>query len=168
LVDRPPAGPGWLHEIKHDGFRILALKQGGRVQVWSRRGADFTYRFPAIAEAVRGLNVDRALIDGEAIVLQKDGRSDFGALMTKRGGAQATLVAFDLLRLNGDDLRLRPLEARREALQQLVAGVGGILFSEALPPMARWCSPKRASSASKASCRSEQAASIAAAEAATG
>jgi hypothetical protein len=52
LVDRPPAGPGWLHEIKHDGFRILALKQGGRVQVWSRRAADFTYRFPAIAKAV--------------------------------------------------------------------------------------------------------------------
>ena len=60
LTDRPPAGPGWLHEIKHDGFRILARKQGERVQVWSRRGADFTYRFPAIAEAVRGLKVDRA------------------------------------------------------------------------------------------------------------
>jgi ATP-dependent DNA ligase len=60
--------------------------------------------------------VDRALIDGEAVVLRIDGRSDFGALMTKRGGAQATLVAFDLLRLNGDDLHLRPLEALREAL----------------------------------------------------
>jgi hypothetical protein len=59
LTDRPPAGPGWLHEIKHDGFRILARKQGERVQVWSRRGADFTYRFPAIAEAVRSLNVDQ-------------------------------------------------------------------------------------------------------------
>jgi ATP-dependent DNA ligase len=89
LVDRPPAGPGWLHEIKHDGFRILALKQGERVQVWSRRGADFTYRFPTIAKAVGSLNVDRALIDGEAVVLKADGRSDFGALMTKRGGAQA-------------------------------------------------------------------------------
>jgi bifunctional non-homologous end joining protein LigD len=132
LVDRPPAGPGWLHEVKHDGFRILALKQGERVQVWSRRGADFTYRFPAIAEAVRGLSADKALIDGEAVVLRKDGRSDFGALLTKRGGAQATLVAFDLLRLNGDDQRLRPLEARREALQRLVVGVNGILFSEEL------------------------------------
>jgi bifunctional non-homologous end joining protein LigD len=65
-------------------------------------------------------------------VLRKDGRSDFGALLTKRGGAEATLVAFDLVRFNGDDLRLKPLEARREALQRLVAGVGGILFSEAL------------------------------------
>jgi bifunctional non-homologous end joining protein LigD len=49
LTDRPPAGPGWLHEIKHDGFRILARKQGDRVQIWSRRGADFTHRFPTIA-----------------------------------------------------------------------------------------------------------------------
>jgi hypothetical protein len=62
---------------------------------------------------VRGLNVDRALIDGEAVVLRKDGRSDFGALMTKRGNAEATLVAFDLLRLNGDDLR--PQAARGAA-----------------------------------------------------
>ena len=133
LVDRPPAGPGWLHEIKHDGFRIFARKQGERVQVWSRRGADFSYRFPSIAEAVRGLSADEALIDGEAVVLRIDGRSDFHALMTKRGGAEATLVAFDLLRVNGDDLRLRPLEARREALQRLVPNVRhGILFCEAL------------------------------------
>jgi bifunctional non-homologous end joining protein LigD len=84
-----PGGAGWLHEVKHDGFRILVRKLGERAKVWSRRGADFTDRFSAIAEA------DRALIDGEA----DDGRSDFGALLTKRGGAQASLVAFDLLRL---------------------------------------------------------------------
>jgi bifunctional non-homologous end joining protein LigD len=72
------------------------------------------------------------LIDGEAVVLRKDGRSDFGALLIKRGGARATLMAFDLVRLAGDDQRLRPLEVRREALQRLVAGVNGILFSEAL------------------------------------
>jgi bifunctional non-homologous end joining protein LigD len=79
LVDRPPAGPGWLHEVKHDGFRILALKQGEQAKVWSRPGADFTYRFPIIAEAVRGLSADEAVIDGEAVVLRDDGRSDFGA-----------------------------------------------------------------------------------------
>jgi bifunctional non-homologous end joining protein LigD len=123
LVARPPAGPGWLHEIKHDGFRILARKQGERVSVWSRRGADFTYRFPAIAEAVRGQSADKALIDGEAVVLRNDERSDFLALLTKRGGVQASLVAFDIVRLNGDDLRLRslspaggaPTAGRREA-----------------------------------------------------
>ena len=93
---------------------------------------DFTFRFPTIAEAVRGLPADQALIDGEAVVLRKDGRSDFGALLTKRGGAEATLMAFDLVRLDGDDLRLKPLEARREALRRLVASVEGILFSQAL------------------------------------
>ena len=101
LVDRPPAGVGWLHEVKHDGFRLLVRKLGERSKVWSRRGADFTDRFSGIAEAVRGLKVDRALIDGEAVVLRHDEGSDFGALMTKRRGAQAVLVAFDLLRLVG-------------------------------------------------------------------
>lgn len=66
-------------------------------------------------EAVRGLACDSGLLDGEAVVLRKDGRSDFVALLTKRGGAEATLVAFDLLRVDGDDLRLRPLETRRES-----------------------------------------------------
>jgi ATP-dependent DNA ligase len=92
LTARPPAGPGWLHEVKRDGFRILARKQGEQVKIWSRRGAAFTYRFPGTAEAVRGLACDSALLDGEAVVLMDDGRSDFGALMTKGGGAQASFV----------------------------------------------------------------------------
>ena len=134
LVYRPPAGPQWLHEIKHDGFRVLALKDGERVKVWSWRGADFTERFPRIAEAVRDLSVDRALIDGEAIVFLEDGWSDFHALLTKRGGEDAALVAFDLVRLSSDDLRQRPLKARRAALQRIVAKRrgDGILFNEAL------------------------------------
>jgi bifunctional non-homologous end joining protein LigD len=84
---------------------------------------------------VRGLAVDEAMIDGEAVVFRDDGRSDFHALLTKRGGTRAALVAFDLLRLNGDDLRQRPLEKRREALKRLVAKRrgDGILFSDALP-----------------------------------
>jgi ATP-dependent DNA ligase len=132
LVDRPPAGAGWLHEVKHDGWRILASKQGERVQLWTRHGAAFKDRFSRIAEAVHGLGADEALIDGEAVLLRDGGGSDFGALMTKRGGAQASLVAFDLLRREGEDLRLRPIEARREALKRLVVGIDGILFSEAL------------------------------------
>ena len=76
---------------------------------------------------------DDALIDGGGgRWSSSNGRSDFHALLTKRGGTQASLVAFDLLRLNDEDLRLRPIEARREALRRLVDGVGGIVFSEAL------------------------------------
>jgi bifunctional non-homologous end joining protein LigD len=132
LVAAPPAGPGWLHEMKHDGFRILARKQGERVEVWSRRGTLFNDRFPRIAEAVGALPVDNALIDGEAVVFLPDGHSDFAALRTKDGGQQAAFVAFNLLDLEGDDLRQHPLEERREALAHLVAGVDDIRFSEAL------------------------------------
>jgi bifunctional non-homologous end joining protein LigD len=135
LLDRPPAGPGWLHEVKHDGFRILARKLSGeRAKIWSRRGADFTDRFPAIAEAVRGLPTDQALIDGEAVVFRDDGRSDFHALLTKRGALMAVLVAFDLLCREGEDMRGWPIEARREALLRFVAERrgDGIVFSEAL------------------------------------
>ena len=82
LVAKPPAGPGWLHEAKHDGFRLLAFKDGERVRLWSRRGADFTDRFPRIAEAVRRLPAERALLDGEAVVFRPDGMSDFAALLT--------------------------------------------------------------------------------------
>jgi bifunctional non-homologous end joining protein LigD len=67
LVARPPAGSGWLHEVKHDGYRIISLKQGERVTLWTRYGADFTNRLPRIAEAIRGLPAENALIDGEAV-----------------------------------------------------------------------------------------------------
>jgi bifunctional non-homologous end joining protein LigD len=132
LVAKPPAGPGWLHEVKHDGFRLLGFKDGARVRLWSRRGADFTDRFLRIAEAVRGLPAERALLDGEAVMFRPDGLSDFAALLTRRGGESASYVAFDLLSLEGEDLRLRPIEERREALSRLVAGLNGVLFSEAI------------------------------------
>jgi bifunctional non-homologous end joining protein LigD len=70
LVAKPPARPGWLHEVKHDGFRLLGFKDGARVRLWSRRGADFTDRFPQIAEAVRRLAAERALLDGESVVFR--------------------------------------------------------------------------------------------------
>ena len=132
LVAYPPAGPGWLHEMKHDGYRLIARKAADRVTLWSRYGTDFTNKLPRIAEAVRSLPVDNALIDGEAVVFRLDGHSDFVALRTKAGGELACLVAFDLLGLNGDDLRQRPLEERRKTLEQLVAGIDDIQFSKAL------------------------------------
>jgi bifunctional non-homologous end joining protein LigD len=131
LVARPPAGPDWLHEVKHDGYRILARKDGARVKLWTRRGADFTDKLAGIARAVRSLRADEALIDGEAVVFRPDGRSDFRALLTKRGAEQASYVAFDLLRLDGADIRQNRIEDRRKALKQLVARVESILFSEA-------------------------------------
>src|SRR6201987_689724 len=73
LVPCPPAGPDWLHEIKHDGYRILACKEGGRVTLWSRHGTILTDRFPRVAEAIFSLAADSALIDGEAVAFRSDG-----------------------------------------------------------------------------------------------
>jgi bifunctional non-homologous end joining protein LigD len=86
LVAQPPAGPDWLHEVKHDGYRLLARKRGERVTLWTRHGTLFSDRSPKIAEAVRGLPAESVLIDGEAVAFRSDGRSDFGALRTKAGG----------------------------------------------------------------------------------
>jgi ATP-dependent DNA ligase len=67
LVRKPPIGPDWIHEVKHDGYRLLARKEAGRVALWTRHGTDFTDRLPRVAEAVRSLPVEAALIDGEAV-----------------------------------------------------------------------------------------------------
>ena len=132
LVAKPPAGPEWIHEVKHDGYRLLALKSAGRVVLRSRHGTDFTDKLPRIAAAVRALPVDNALLDGEAVVFRPDGHSDFAALRTKRGAAQASFVAFDLLQIYGEDRRKLPLEVRRAELATLVAGAHAIQFSEAI------------------------------------
>jgi bifunctional non-homologous end joining protein LigD len=118
--------------MKHDGYRLVARKDAGQVRLWSRYGTDFTNKLPRIAAAVARLTVDNALIDGEAVVFLPDGHSDFVALRTKAGGELASLVAFDLLSLEGRDLRQQPLADRREALEPLVAGVDSIQFSEAV------------------------------------
>jgi len=132
LVDRPPSGPDWLHEIKHDGYRIIVRKEGDRVTIWTRHGTNFTDRLPKIAEAVQRLKAERALIDGEAVAFRPDGHSDLAALRTKAGAGGAALVAFDLLSLDSEDLQQRPLEERREALSRIIAGGDNIVFSEAL------------------------------------
>ena len=114
LVPKLPAGC-WLHEVKHDGYTIIARKDGSRVTLWSRCGTNFTDRLPKIAEAVCGLAAESALIDGEAVAVRPDGHSDFAALRTKAGSGRACFVAFDLLR------------GRRSARirQGLPAGPGG-------------------------------------------
>ena len=168
LVAYPPAGPGWLHEMKHDGYRLVARKDADRVTLWSRYGTDFTDKLPRIAEAVRSLPVDNALIDGEAVVFRQDGHSDFVALRTKAGGELASFVAFDLLSLEGDDLRQQPFEDRREALERVVAAPTTSGLAKPWRATARSCSPTPASWVLRASCRSASAAAIAAGRAAIG
>jgi bifunctional non-homologous end joining protein LigD len=93
----PPSGPGWLHEIKHDGFRLLARKDGAGVRLITRAGNDFSGRFPFIAMAVGKLPVGSCLIDGEAIVCDENGLAVFDLIRGHGSKASAVLCAFDLL-----------------------------------------------------------------------
>jgi bifunctional non-homologous end joining protein LigD len=118
----PPSGPGWIHEIKHDGFRILARKDAAGVRLITRNGNDFTGRFPFIAMAVSKLPVRSCLIDGEAIVCDENGLADFELIRGHGTTADAVHCAFDLLELDGRDLRRRPIEERKGLLTQLLRG----------------------------------------------
>ncbi len=119
----PPSGPGWLHEIKHDGFRILARKDGAGVRLITRAGNDFSSRFPFIAMAVGKLPIRSCLIDGEAIVCDENGLATFELICRHGALASAVLCAFDLLELDGKDLRREPIEKRKALLAQLLKGL---------------------------------------------
>ena len=118
----PPSGLGWIHEIKHDGFRILARKDAAGVRLITRHRNDFSSRFPFIAMAVGKLPVRSCLIDGEAIVCDENGLADFELIRRDGAGESAVLCAFDLLELDGQDLRRRPIEERKGLLAKLLNG----------------------------------------------
>jgi bifunctional non-homologous end joining protein LigD len=132
LVNAPPEGEGWLHEIKYDGYRIGCRIEDNKVSLWSRRGNDWTRDFPEVAAAARMLRVRRALIDGEVAVLMPDGRTSFQALQNSLAGErQGELVyfVFDLLHLDGVDLARAPLDERKGALRTIVPDEGVIRYS---------------------------------------
>lgn len=124
LEDKPPAGEHWLHEVKFDGYRLQARISGGKVRLHTRTGLDWTDRFrDQIAAAFAALPCDTALIDGEVVALGKDGISSFSALQAALSDGEATdlvFYAFDLLHLDGEDLRAEPLLARKERLEELL------------------------------------------------
>jgi ATP-dependent DNA ligase len=108
----PPSGPGWIHEIKHDGFRILAQRDGAGVWLITRHGNDFTSRFPLVASAVAALPARSCVIDGEGIVCDENGLAVFELIRGHDSKTSAVLCAFDLLELDGRDLRRRPIGAK--------------------------------------------------------
>jgi len=129
VATKPPSGPGWLHEIKHDGFRMMVLRTGGRVRVLTRNAVDWTDRFPLIVTASEVLKVKSCLIDREAIASGDDGLADFDLLRHRR--APAILCAFDLLEIDGKDLRREPIEVRKAALATLLRRSAiGLEFNE--------------------------------------
>src|SRR5262245_38956393 len=127
----PPLGPGWLHEIKYDGFRLMARRDGRSVRLLTRRGYDWTSRFRRIADAVASLRCRSCLIDGEAVACDDQGMPDFKLLVRNRQYASAQLYAFDLLELDGEDLRAEPIEVRKQALTRLIRkDRAGLLISQ--------------------------------------
>jgi bifunctional non-homologous end joining protein LigD len=129
----PPSGGLWLHEIKHDGFRIIARKDGPRVRLYSRPGNDLTDRFTLIVEALARLRSRSCILDGEAVCCDDDGRASFDRIRYRRHDASVFLYAFDLIELNGDDLRREPLEVRKTTLASVLRKAGpGVQLNEHL------------------------------------
>ena len=143
-AERPPGGPGWWHEIKHDGFRIIARKDGQRVRLYSRPGNDLTRRFPLIVETLARLRARSCIIDGEAVACDDNGVASFDLVRHQRANDSIFLYAFDLIELNGDDLRRDPLEVRKATLASIVAKASpGIRFNEHSRATARPSSSSR-------------------------
>ena len=131
LVAQPPSGPIWSHEVKYDGYRILARAGEGRVRLWSRNALDWTARLPRIEQAVAGLDVRSIVLDGEAIAEDDIGRPDFYGLQSIAGLESAIYVVWDVLELDGLDLRQMPLQGRREVLVRLMADApDGLVLAE--------------------------------------
>lgn len=123
LVQYPPQGDDWVHEIKLDGYRLQVQRSGDNVRVLTRRGEDWTHRFPGITRAVRALSCKSAWLDGEAVVVDAQGRSDFRLLVEDlKSGRRDRIVlyAFDLLGIDGQNLTAKPLLDRKARLAQLV------------------------------------------------
>src|SRR5438552_7054599 len=149
LVDEPPRGDDWLHEMKFDGYRIMARLQDGRARLLSRNGKDWTSRFPAVAAAVEGLGLRSALLDGEVAVVLPDGTTSFQALqnaLTDEDKGQLAYFVFDLVHVDGISLERAALEERKTLLKDLlgaaaagsplrysdhVTGSGGAFFAQA-------------------------------------
>jgi bifunctional non-homologous end joining protein LigD len=134
LVKEPPSGERWLHELKFDGYRMLCRIDRGDVQFWSRNGRDWTAKFPAIAEALKLLPATTAFLDGEIVVVDAQGRSSFQKLQKSMGKAVTSgfvYAVFDLMYLDGLDLRKTPLHLRKDLLEKLVRGARELIrYSE--------------------------------------
>ena len=138
LSDAPPEGDGWLHEIKHDGYRTQIIVEGGQARALTRHGYNWSSEYWMILEAAAALPAESAILDGEVVVFNEKGLSDFQALRSAMRWQPERLVfvAFDLLHLDGEDLRLHPVVQRRARLSDLLSrgpANDAIQFSEEIP-----------------------------------
>jgi bifunctional non-homologous end joining protein LigD len=129
LVDQPPDGPEWLHELKYDGYRMHARLDGGAVRLLTRTGLDWTHKYPAIAAAVASLSAGQAYLDGELCGVRPDGTTSFSLIQNASdpGNPEALVFfLFDLLYLDGETTA-RPLKERKERLQMLLSATSSPL-----------------------------------------
>ena len=130
---QPPSGEAWLHEIKHDGFRVIARKSDNCIRLYSRPGNDLTDRFPLIVETLAKLRSRSCIVDGEAVACGEDGIASFDRIRYRHHDASVFLYAFDLIELDGDDLRREPLVVRKATLASLLArAASGLRLNEHL------------------------------------
>ena len=163
LVDEPPEGEEWVHEIKFDGYRLLGFVSDGAAALRTRNGKDWTESFPSLVAAMEKLKVEDAVLDMEAVIVDEKGKSSFQALQAALGdgGKPEKIVAyvFDLLHLDGKDLTRLPLTERKEKLETLLKKSkqdNGCATARILPARARRCSPKPAKRGLRASSPSAQ------------
>jgi bifunctional non-homologous end joining protein LigD len=139
MASRPPAGADWVHEIKHDGYRMIVRREGPTVRLYTRNAYDWTVRPPPIAAAAGRIKAKSFTIDGEAVVVGPDGLSKFEELRRREATRTAILYTFDLIEHDGEDLRDRPFLYRKAALARLLRGSEtGILLHE---HVAGWATP---------------------------
>jgi ATP-dependent DNA ligase len=122
LTDQPPQGGNWIHEVKHDGYRTMLVIERGTARAYTRNSHDWSDRYPGIIASARKLPCRSAILDGEIIVQDGRGVSDFEALQSALRSKAAHLIfyTFDLLHLDGKDLREKPLIERRTKLKRLI------------------------------------------------
>jgi ATP-dependent DNA ligase len=120
LTANPPSGPEWIHEIKLDGYRMMVRRRGDRVKVFTKTGADWSGRYPLIEAAALALRATSFVLDGEATWCGPDGVPSFDVLHSRSREHEVCLQAFDLLELDGEDLRPLPLETRKARLARLL------------------------------------------------
>jgi bifunctional non-homologous end joining protein LigD len=130
-ASKPPSGVDWVHEIKHDDYRLIVRRDGPTVRLYTRNAYDWTARLPAIAAAAERIKAKSFTIDGEAVVLGPDGLSRFDDLRRREAARTAVLYAFDLIEHDGQDLRDHRFLDRKAALARLLRDTeAGILLNE--------------------------------------
>ncbi len=141
LTNKIPSGKNWLYEIKYDGYRMLAYKQNGEIKIFSRNNKDYTNKFKPLIKSLKKIDAQSFVLDGEVVAFDITGKSNFSLLLERmKMGGEISYMLFDILALNGQDLRHYPLLQRKQILKELlVENDENLMFSEFLLNKGKQC-----------------------------